>query len=73
MSKKITSYVAIYVNIVCCLCNRQWSFGVTLWELFTSGSQPYVDIDPFEMARYLQDGYRVSQPLNCPNDLLVFL
>ena len=47
----------------------QWAFGVTLWELMTLGQQPYADIDPFEMAAYLKEGYRISQPINCPDEL----
>ncbi|KAI5749842.1 hypothetical protein M8J76_010658 [Diaphorina citri] len=46
-----------------------WSFGVFLWELVTLAQQPYVDIDPFELAGYLKEGYRLSQPMNCPDDL----
>ncbi|KAJ8310040.1 hypothetical protein KUTeg_011905 [Tegillarca granosa] len=46
-----------------------WAFGVTLWELMTLGQQPYSDIDPFEMAAYLQEGYRIAQPVNCPDEL----
>ena len=47
----------------------QWMFGVTLWELMTLGQQPYADVDPFEMATYLREGFRISQPLNCPDEL----
>jgi RYK receptor-like tyrosine kinase len=50
-----------------------WAFGVTIWELFTLGQQPYCEIDPFEMALYLQDGYRITQPLNCPSDLFAIM
>ena len=46
-----------------------WSFGVTLWELMTLGQQPYAEVDPFEMADYLRDGYRLFQPINCPDKL----
>lgn len=46
-----------------------WSFGVTLWELMTLGQQPYFEVDPFEMVAYLQDGYRLFQPINCPDKL----
>lgn len=49
----------------------QWAFGVTLWELMTLGQTPYVDIDPFEMSAYLKDGYRIAQPINCPDELYV--
>lgn len=46
-----------------------WSFGVLLWELTTLAQQPYIEIDPFEMASYLKDGYRLAQPINCPDEL----
>ena len=52
-----------------CLFWYQWAFGVTLWEMMTLGQQPYADIDPFEMAAYLQEGYRIAQPHNCPDEL----
>uniref|UniRef100_A0A8C5W8U4 receptor protein-tyrosine kinase n=1 Tax=Microcebus murinus TaxID=30608 RepID=A0A8C5W8U4_MICMU len=50
-----------------------WAFGVTLWELMTLGQTPYVDIDPFEMAAYLKDGYRIAQPINCPDGLFAMM
>uniref|UniRef100_A0A0A9YWX3 receptor protein-tyrosine kinase n=3 Tax=Lygus hesperus TaxID=30085 RepID=A0A0A9YWX3_LYGHE len=46
-----------------------WSFGVLLWELTTLAQQPYVEIDPFEIPEYLRDGYRLAQPVNCPDEL----
>lgn len=46
-----------------------WSFGVLLWEFMTLAQQPYVEIDPFEMEAYLKDGYRLAQPVNCPDEL----
>ncbi|ESO98934.1 hypothetical protein LOTGIDRAFT_213735 [Lottia gigantea] len=46
-----------------------WAFGVTMWELMTMGQQPYADVDPFEMASYLREGYRIAQPINCPDEL----
>ncbi|XP_013381539.1 tyrosine-protein kinase RYK-like [Lingula anatina] len=50
-----------------------WSFGVTLWELMTLGQTPYADVDPFEMAAYLREGYRISQPVNCPDELFAVM
>ncbi|CAG2062321.1 unnamed protein product, partial [Timema podura] len=50
-----------------------WSYGVLLWELTTLAQQPYVEIDPFEMAAYLRDGYRLSQPINCPDELFAVM
>ncbi|XP_045133809.1 tyrosine-protein kinase Dnt-like isoform X1 [Portunus trituberculatus] len=49
--------------------NDVWMFGVLLWELATLAQQPYIEVDPFEMAAYLRDGYRLAQPNNCPDEL----
>lgn len=51
----------------------QWAFGVLLWELTTLAQQPYVEVDPFEMASYLRDGYRLAQPINCPDELFAVM
>ncbi|XP_037090405.1 tyrosine-protein kinase RYK-like [Pollicipes pollicipes] len=50
-----------------------WSFGVLFWELTTLGQQPYVEVDPFEMAAYLREGYRLAQPVNCPDELFAVM
>ncbi|XP_023221846.1 tyrosine-protein kinase RYK-like isoform X2 [Centruroides sculpturatus] len=50
-----------------------WAFGVTLWELMTLGQQPYIEVDPFEMGVYLRDNYRLSQPINCPDELFTVM
>lgn len=50
-----------------------WSFGVLLWELTTLAQQPYVEVDPFEIAAYLRDGYRLAQPVNCPDELFAVM
>lgn len=50
-----------------------WSFGVLLWELMTLGQIPYANIDAFEMSTYLKAGYRVTQPVNCPNELFAIM
>ena len=80
MSKKRSVLMCLFVclqwsfgvclwELMCLFVCLQWSFGVCLWELMTLGQQPYADIDPFEMSTYLQEGYRISQPLNCPDEL----
>ncbi|XP_055686405.1 tyrosine-protein kinase Drl isoform X1 [Lutzomyia longipalpis] len=45
-----------------------WSLGVLLWELTTLAAMPYEEVDPFELEAYLRDGYRLSQPVNCPDE-----
>ncbi|XP_065357599.1 tyrosine-protein kinase Drl [Calliphora vicina] len=46
-----------------------WSFGVLMWEMCTLAKMPYAEIDPYEMEHYLKDGYRLAQPINCPDEL----
>lgn len=50
-------------------CYFQWSFGVTMWELATLAQQPYVEIDHGDLFAFLKMGYRLSQPVNCPDEL----
>jgi len=47
----------------------QWAWGVLLWELVTLAGQPYQEVDPFELADFLRDGYRLAQPDSCPDEL----
>ncbi|XP_003746387.2 tyrosine-protein kinase RYK-like [Galendromus occidentalis] len=46
-----------------------WMLGVTLWELLTLGQPPFPEVDPRKMVTYLQSGYRLPQPTNCPDEL----
>lgn len=48
-----------------------WSFGVLLWELVTLAGMPYEEVDCFELEGFLGDGYRLEQPVNCPDELYV--
>ena len=32
-----------------------------------------MEVDPFEMESYLREGYRMSQPHNCPDELYVYI
>ena len=40
-----------------------------MWELMTKAQQPFSEVDPFEMEEYLNGGYRLHQPTNCPDQL----
>lgn len=45
-----------------------WSYGVLLWEIFSLGEVPYPDIEVDEtFDDKLKKGYRMSQPLLCPD------
>lgn len=44
-----------------------WSFGVTLWEMFTYGEPPYGDMKGIEVIKFIEDGKRLALPPGCPN------
>ena len=39
------------------------------YPCFPRAQQPFPDVDPFEMEGYLVDGFRLHQPVNCPDQL----
>ena len=42
----------------------QWSFGVTVWEIFTCGRVPYPGVPAVSLLRTLQRGERLERPDN---------
>ncbi|KAK7503991.1 hypothetical protein BaRGS_00004723 [Batillaria attramentaria] len=46
-----------------------WSFGVLLYELVTFGGEPYPGISHGEIMDKVGQGYRMSQPKGCPDEL----
>ena len=44
------------------ICTVQWSFGVTMWEIFSGGKTPYPGVDPFTLIRFLDNGGRLDKP-----------
>ena len=52
----------------------QWSYGVTMWEIFTCGRVPYAEIHAMGgLLCELKGGYRLEKPENkaCNDDMLV--
>lgn len=42
-----------------------WSFGITLWELFSDGSLPYSTMSNIQTTEEVLKGYRLPQPDKC--------
>ncbi|KAL1122185.1 hypothetical protein AAG570_003590 [Ranatra chinensis] len=43
-----------------------WSFGVTLWEMFSYGQQPYGTLRGTEVIDLIDRGERLEKPERCP-------
>ena len=48
---------------VCAMC-VQWSYGVTMWEIFSGGKSPFPGTDPLTLMERLEEGERMSKPSN---------
>ncbi|XP_052901886.1 tyrosine-protein kinase Shark isoform X1 [Anopheles moucheti] len=44
-----------------------WSFGVTLWEMFSYGAPPYHDMKGADVIKLIEEDQRLSQPDTCPD------
>merc|ERR1719457_43489 len=47
-----------------------WMFGVTLWEMFTFGEEPWIGLNGSQILKKIdRDGERLHQPPACPPDI----
>ncbi|XP_055373140.1 tyrosine-protein kinase Shark [Condylostylus longicornis] len=46
-----------------------WSFGVTLWEMYSMGEPPYGDMRGVDAIKLIEEGKRLSQPALCPDNV----
>lgn len=46
-----------------------WSFGVTIWEMYSFGASPYGDMKGSEAIKLIEDGGRLEQPSACPDNV----
>nr|XP_003215626.1 PREDICTED: tyrosine-protein kinase FRK [Anolis carolinensis] len=46
-----------------------WSFGILLYEIMTYGKMPYTGWVGYQVLQNLDQGYRLPQPNNCPQNL----
>ncbi|PFX18599.1 Epidermal growth factor receptor [Stylophora pistillata] len=42
-----------------------WSFGVTMWEIFSFGDKPYKDVENRRLPEFLESGNRLPCPPKC--------
>ena len=50
-----------------------WSYGVTIWELFTYGQRPYEFLSAVDVLETLEKGERLSQPEMCTIDVYMIM
>lgn len=47
-----------------------WMFGVTLWEMFTFGDEPWVGLNGTQILQKIdKEGERLPQPDACPSNI----
>lgn len=46
-----------------------WSFGVTIWEMYSFGNQPYGDRKGAQAIKAIDEGERLLCPEDCPLDV----
>ena len=51
-----------------------WMFGVTLWEMFSFGEEPWIGLNGSQILKKIdREGERLHQPDACPNDIYQIL
>ena len=58
------------------ICNEPtdvWSFGVTLWEIYSLGRNPYPGVGNSEMLKFLEEGKRMEKPKVCPDEIYMLM
>ncbi|XP_041356821.1 angiopoietin-1 receptor-like [Gigantopelta aegis] len=50
-----------------------WSFGITLWEIFSLGATPYSSLETQQLFNLLKEGYRLKMPTLCDQNLYAMM
>jgi len=50
-----------------------WSFGILMWEIVTCGERPYSGVATEALLDLIKDGYRMSPPPQCPQQLYLIM
>ncbi|KAJ8029437.1 Myoblast growth factor receptor egl-15 [Holothuria leucospilota] len=69
--KRPVKWVSLETNTTgkCTIQSDVWSYGVVLYEIYTSGGVPYPGISSRELIQKLLDGYRMERPEECPEEI----
>ncbi|XP_032901367.1 ephrin type-A receptor 10 [Amblyraja radiata] len=51
------------------LASDAWSFGIVMWEVMSYGERPYWDMSNQDVIKAVEEGFRLSAPMNCPSRL----
>ncbi|KAI5712841.1 hypothetical protein M8J75_011667 [Diaphorina citri] len=46
-----------------------WSFGITLWEMYSFGQQPYGEMKGSDVISFIDRGERLARPEQCPQEI----
>ena len=46
-----------------------WSYGVTLWEVYSKGAMPFKGLKAKQVKEMLKNGERLPQPMDCPKSV----
>ena len=47
----------------------QWAYGVTCWEVFSIGTNPYPGVENRDILQHLDEGLRLKQTILCPDQM----
>ena len=50
-----------------------WSFGVTMWEIFSFAMQPYFGFSNEEVTKYIRTGRHLERPNDCPEKIYAIM
>eukprot|EP00775_Hariotina_reticulata_P013512 gene13512-13637_t len=50
-----------------------WAFGVTAWEIFSNGSEPYAAQSDKEVLEVVLSGQRLARPPRCPREMYALM
>lgn len=50
-----------------------WSFGILLYEIYSFGRLPYPKFPLTEVVKYVENGYRMDPPQDCPSNIYAIM